>query len=223
MKKVILPLLVACLFVACNKDKEAPVITLSGGDLELSLGIPYVEPGAVAQDAVDGVVPVISTHNINTMLVGSYTVNYTAKDAAGNEATATRTVKYNSFLLAGGYESGLYSEITVSFFNSQYNKLYFSMLKSGNDSENLYNPFYDVGVVIDKNTFTPDREYTIDYYIYGTQHEIATLLQEPGEITYNEGLYGRWRIRKLIYKVKIYNESTQRERIETVAYNFYNY
>ena len=41
---------------------------------------------------MDGPVPVVTTGSVDAAVVGSYVLTYTATDAAGNSATATRTV-----------------------------------------------------------------------------------------------------------------------------------
>ena len=77
-------------------DQTAPVITLNGpSPLTLQVGSTYVEPGATAEDNVDGNVTgniVIDNASVNTAVTGSYTVTYSVSDAAGNEAQETRTV-----------------------------------------------------------------------------------------------------------------------------------
>src|SRR5699024_1467571 len=75
------------------EDTTAPEITLNGDNpLELEIGDTYEEPGASAIDDVDGDVTVDISGEVDTSTVGSYEVVYTASDAAGNEATETRTV-----------------------------------------------------------------------------------------------------------------------------------
>jgi len=74
-------------------DEVAPVITLNGANpVEIEAGTTYNDEGATANDAVDGAVTVDVTNNVDTSLLGNYTVTYTAVDAAGNEATASRDV-----------------------------------------------------------------------------------------------------------------------------------
>ncbi|MGH1543161.1 MAG: immunoglobulin-like domain-containing protein [Arenicella sp.] len=77
-------------------DTIAPVITIAGhisGDtINLTVGDAFIAPAATAIDAVDGSVAVSETNNVNTSLVGSYMVNYTASDTSGNTATAMLTV-----------------------------------------------------------------------------------------------------------------------------------
>lgn len=76
-------------------DNTAPVLTLNGGDVTLTVGDLYVEQGATASDVVDGNLTdniVIDSSLVNTGVVGVYTVTYTVADEAGNTSTATRTV-----------------------------------------------------------------------------------------------------------------------------------
>ena len=74
-------------------DTEEPVITLYGNEIiSVQLGSNYTELSATANDNVDGVLAVTTTGTVDTDTEGSYTVTYTATDAAGNVATETRTV-----------------------------------------------------------------------------------------------------------------------------------
>ena len=73
-------------------DITPPVITLNGGDAALTVGDTYTEQGATATDDTDGNVEVTLSGNVDTSTAGVYTITYTATDAAGNSATATRTV-----------------------------------------------------------------------------------------------------------------------------------
>lgn len=74
---------------------EAPVITMNAGDetLECSMDV-YTEAGASAEDNVDGPVAVAIAGDdlVDTSQPGDYVITYTAVDAAGNEATETRTI-----------------------------------------------------------------------------------------------------------------------------------
>ncbi len=74
-------------------DKAAPKVTLNGSEtLNLKVGETYEEDGATAVDVVDGDVKVVVEGSVDTTKVGQATINYTAKDSAGNSATVTRTV-----------------------------------------------------------------------------------------------------------------------------------
>ncbi len=74
-------------------DVTPPVLTVSGDNpLYLQVGASFVEPGASALDAIDGSVEVATTGTVDTAARGTYTRTYTATDAAGNAASASRTV-----------------------------------------------------------------------------------------------------------------------------------
>ena len=73
-------------------DTTAPVITVTGDNpVTVEKGSTYTDAGATADGTTGEEVKSTSTVDINT--VGTYTVTYTATDAAGNTGTATRTVK----------------------------------------------------------------------------------------------------------------------------------
>ena len=76
-------------------DTTAPVITISGANpVDVDLGTTYNDAGATATDAYDGdlTASITVSSNVDTNTVGTYTVTYTVSDAAGNQATETRTV-----------------------------------------------------------------------------------------------------------------------------------
>src|SRR5699024_5568453 len=78
-----------------SEDTIAPVISLNGDNpMELEVGSTYDEPGATAEDDVDGDVSdaIEVSGDVDTSTVGEYEVVYTVSDAAGNEATETRIV-----------------------------------------------------------------------------------------------------------------------------------
>lgn len=81
-----------------NEDTTAPVVTLNGASsVELSLGTSsYSDPGATATDDEDGSVTVtsdFSSTNPNLNFANTYTITYSATDAAGNKGTATRSIR----------------------------------------------------------------------------------------------------------------------------------
>jgi phage gpG-like protein len=74
-------------------DGVAPVITILGANpLSLLQNSTYNEPGATAQDNEDGNVAATPSGSVDTSVIGTNTITYTAIDAAGNSSTATRTV-----------------------------------------------------------------------------------------------------------------------------------
>ena len=78
-------------------DTTAPVVTINGASsIDVELGGSYADAGATASD-ISGPVTVVVSGKLNDdtwfpNIVGAYTVTYTATDASGNAATATRTV-----------------------------------------------------------------------------------------------------------------------------------
>jgi uncharacterized protein YjbI with pentapeptide repeats len=80
-------------FVVTVRDTTPPVVTLQGAaSLQVQSGTAFVDPGAIAVDSVSGVLPVGVTGTVNTSALGPYVLTYTAADAAGNAASAQRTV-----------------------------------------------------------------------------------------------------------------------------------
>ena len=75
-----------------NQDKVRPVITISGDStIYHEQGTTYVDAGATASDAVDGIVSVTTDNKVGTA-ADTYSVTYSAQDRAGNTATKVRTV-----------------------------------------------------------------------------------------------------------------------------------
>jgi len=76
-------------------DTTAPVITVTGSNpATAEAKATYTDPGASATDNVDGdlTASIVLTGSVNTNLIGTYTLTYTATDSSGNTGTATRTV-----------------------------------------------------------------------------------------------------------------------------------
>ena len=77
-----------------TNDAFAPVITLNGNALVgVALNDTYSDAGAAATDNVDPSVTVDSSGAVDASVAGTYTITYSANDAAGNIANpVTRTV-----------------------------------------------------------------------------------------------------------------------------------
>ena len=76
-------------------DTTDPVITIIGSNpIIIDLGSTYNDAGATATDDRDGNLTsqINVSSNVNTSVLGTYQVNYTVSDLAGNTATETRTV-----------------------------------------------------------------------------------------------------------------------------------
>jgi large repetitive protein len=83
-------------FVTVNVVDTTPaVITVPDpGPLTHEAGTAFVDPGATATDAVDGVAALTSSTSVDGLVPGVYTLTYDHTDAAGN-ASATVTVTVN--------------------------------------------------------------------------------------------------------------------------------
>ena len=76
-----------------TNDSTAPVISLEGdAQMFIEQGTSFTDPGASAQDAVEGAVQVTVLGSVDVNVAGNYTLTYTAADSAGNEASVDRTV-----------------------------------------------------------------------------------------------------------------------------------
>lgn len=75
-------------------DDIGPVISLIGeAIITINYGDIYKDLGAIATDNIDNSVTVSNDNSVNSYLISSYQITYTASDAAGNEATpAVRTI-----------------------------------------------------------------------------------------------------------------------------------
>ena len=83
-------------YLASAGDSTPPVITVLGANpVALECGGAYADAGATATDNKDGNITarIVVENNVDTPKVGTYQVIYRVTDAAGNAATATRTVK----------------------------------------------------------------------------------------------------------------------------------
>jgi predicted RecA/RadA family phage recombinase len=78
-------------------DIVAPEISITGyidGEtIDRTVGSIFIVPTATAIDNVDGPVAVTPSSNVDTTIAGTYHVNYSATDDAGNNATAILTVE----------------------------------------------------------------------------------------------------------------------------------
>ena len=71
------------------QDTIAPVITLAGSTpITIERGAAYSDAGATASDNIDGNISanIITTGSVNTLVSGSYAINYNVTDTAGNAA-----------------------------------------------------------------------------------------------------------------------------------------
>ena len=83
-------------YIYVTEDSIAPVITLLGDNpITIEVGDTYIDAGATAKDNYDGDITsnIVTVSNVDTAIVGSYTVTYDVSDANENAAaTVTRLV-----------------------------------------------------------------------------------------------------------------------------------
>jgi hypothetical protein len=83
----------ATIFTGCKKDDTtAPVVTINGADITISLQGVYTELNATAEDDKDGAITPTISGTVDVNHTGVYVITYMAMDAAGNEGTAVRNV-----------------------------------------------------------------------------------------------------------------------------------
>lgn len=91
----------ALLTTGCKKedsDTTAPTVSMnSGGTTYVQKDKSFSDPGATATDETDGTLTAVPSGSVNTAVVGTYIITYTATDAAGNKGTAQRTVHVVNF------------------------------------------------------------------------------------------------------------------------------
>ena len=76
-----------------TKDTQAPSITLNGeSPMVVAHESDFSDPGASANDNNDGSIAPSVSGSVDTSTVGSYTLTYSATDAAGNSASSERIV-----------------------------------------------------------------------------------------------------------------------------------
>lgn len=75
-------------------DTTPPVLTLNGADLLHECATGFADPGATALDDVDGDLSaqIVVSGSVDAANPGTYTLEYSVSDAAGNTATASRSV-----------------------------------------------------------------------------------------------------------------------------------
>jgi len=80
----------------------------------LEVGTPYTDAGATAFDNEDGNLTssIVTVSNVNTTVLGTYTITYTVKDSSNSTASLTRTVRVTDTTLPTITITGN-SEITI--------------------------------------------------------------------------------------------------------------
>jgi hypothetical protein len=120
--RISLFLLSTFLIVACSKkDKTAPVVSLKGdAQVMVVLNSHFTDNGATATDETDGELSVETTGTVDTNFAGTYIIIYSAMDAAGNEASASRTVivRNEAEIYNGNYNTMTASGSDTTYFTA---------------------------------------------------------------------------------------------------------
>jgi len=88
---------------AALPDTIKPTIHINGSaDIKIFIGDSYKDQGATAEDRYLGVTTdltgqIDTVNNVDTKKAGTYTVQYSVSDAAGNKSTVSRTVIVSSY------------------------------------------------------------------------------------------------------------------------------
>lgn len=94
---------------ALTLDFKAPVVTLLGdASMSLTAGSVFTDPGATALDDFDGDISanIVVSGSVDTNTVGTYPINYSVTDVAGNAGTSTRTVNIQAPQVSSGGGGG---------------------------------------------------------------------------------------------------------------------
>ena len=108
--------------VSAAADTTPPVITLVGSStINLTVGDTFTEPGATASDNVDGNITssISISGSVDTSATGTYTLNYTVSDAAGNVGSVNRIINVSVPLsLTNNYLNGTWDGIELYLFSA---------------------------------------------------------------------------------------------------------
>ena len=114
------------LAITATIDTTIPVITLVGDvSVDIEVGTTYTDAGATALDNYDGDITasIVTVNNVDTDVVGQYTVSYNVSDASSNDAVqVTRTVNIVATLGTDVFEN---SKISI-YPNPTNNTLFIS-------------------------------------------------------------------------------------------------
>jgi hypothetical protein len=134
-----------------NSDTAAPVITILGDNPDtIFIGDAYTDGGATALDAHDGVVTVTSTAsatNPNRNKRGTYLIQYSATDSAGNIGTLARTVRVenSAYMFEGTYDvadtipfMSFYYTQTITMDSTVNNRIHFNRFLDYANNTNIY-------------------------------------------------------------------------------------
>ncbi|MBE5819677.1 MAG: DUF5011 domain-containing protein [Clostridiales bacterium] len=152
-------------------DKVAPAITLKGAaTITLEVGGKYTEQGATATDNKDGDLTskIQISGTVDVTKAGTYKIDYTVQDAAGNSTTVSRTVVVKEKAVTKPAISLRGGEVVILELNQEYSEPGYSATDS-NDGD-LTDKVEVTGA--DKiDASKPGAEYTITYTVKNSKGE----------------------------------------------------
>lgn len=159
-------------YVVLPPDVTPPVITLNGdSNITFTQGENYEELGATATDDRDGDVNVTVEGEVDSNTIGVYTITYSAKDSAGNEAQAIRSVNIV------GLTATLILEANATRLNKG-EKASINVVANYSDGTNK-----DVTSMVDWNISVPE-------IVKIESHTLTSLEDHPDSITLNATMNG---------------------------------
>ncbi|MGY8793413.1 MAG: BspA family leucine-rich repeat surface protein, partial [Gammaproteobacteria bacterium] len=158
-----------------SDDTTPPVISITGSQtVNLTVGDSYTEAGATATDDTDGdITSSISTSgSVDTSAAGTSSITYTVSDAAGNSATATRTVvvKTPELIIADYRFEGDAQDSSGNSNHGTNNGGVFTTDRFGNQNGAIYFSSASCGTRMDSDIdmSTVINEFSISFWINRT-------------------------------------------------------
>ena len=146
------------------KDKEAPKIEVVGGEeMYISVGVGFTDPGVKVTDNCDGEIEDVTKEgSVDSNKVGTYTITYSVKDKAGNEAKKTRKVIVSNGVIYLTFDDGPNSgttDVILNILKEEGVKATFFVTNNGPDE--LIKREFDDGHTVALHTASHD--YSIVY------------------------------------------------------------
>jgi len=180
-------------------DEDKPEISLSGNSLMfINIGSDYYEPGYTATDNCDGDISdkVLVSGNVNTDIIGEYTITYTVTDSSENTSEVERKVivrnpyLYNDGVSNSGtiyltFDDGPNEDVTnyiLDVLKEEGIKATFFVTCNGPDY--LIKRIYDEGHTVALHTASHDYSYvysSVDNYFADLQRVSDRVKRITGE------------------------------------------
>lgn len=174
------------------QDNEQPVLTLNGdSSVSIYKGEEYKEAGYTAYDNCDGDITnqVVITGSVDKSTIGTYEINYTVKDSAGNEISTTRIVNvinkpvYSNNIIYLTFDDGPSINITpkiLDILKEEGVKATFFVTDQGRGLDYIIKRAYDEGHTIAIHTSTHNYKK-----IYASEEAFFNDIDNMGNIIKN--------------------------------------